>query len=166
MKEHEIRRADMLGFSDGANIALLFTIRHPERVNRLILNGANLNPGGLKTSVRFSLMKEYRAARAAADESEAANRKMELLRLMVKEPNIPVNELKEVRVPTLVIVGEDDMIKKSHSRKIYKKLPAAKLVTIPGNHFIANENYDLFNLEVVNFLEENRKTENRKKGAS
>ena len=102
----------------------------------------------------------------AADESEAANRKMELLRLMVKEPNIPVNELKEVRVPTLVIVGEDDMIKKSHSRKIYKKLPAAKLVTIPGNHFIANENYDLFNLEVVNFLEENRKTENRKKGAS
>ena len=166
MKEHEIRRADMLGFSDGANIALLFTIRHPERVNRLILNGANLNPGGLKTSVRFSLMKEYRAARAAADESEAANRKMELLRLMVKEPNIPVNELKEVRVPTLVIVGEDDMIKKSHSRKIYKKLPAAKLVTIPGNHFIANENYDLFNLEVVNFREENRKTENRKKGAS
>ena len=111
-------------------------------------------------------MKEYRAVRAAADESEAANRKMELLRLMVKEPNIPVNELKEVRVPTLVIVGEDDMIKKSHSRKIYKKLPAAKLVTIPGNHFIANENYDLFNLEVVNFLEENRKTENRKKGAS
>ena len=127
MKEHGIRRADMLGFSDGANIALLFTIRHPERVNRLILNGANLNPGGLKTSVRFSLMKEYRAARAAADESEAANRKMELLRLMVKEPNIPVNELKEVRVPTLVIVGEDDMIKKSHSRKIYKKLPAAKM---------------------------------------
>ena len=39
MKQHEIRRADMLGFSDGANIALLFTIRHPERVNRLILRG-------------------------------------------------------------------------------------------------------------------------------
>ncbi len=147
MKQHEIRRADMLGFSDGANIALLFTIRHPERVNRLILNGANLNPGGLRTSVRFSLMKEYRAAKAAADESEEAYRKMELLELMVN-------------------VGDDDMIKKSHSKKIYKKLPAAKLVIIPGNHFIANENYDLFNLEVANFLEENRKSENRKKGAS
>ena len=166
MKEHEIRRADMLGFSDGANIALLFAIRHPERVNRLILNGANLNPGGLKTSVRFSLIKEYRAAKASADESEEAYKKMELLRLMVKEPSIPVNELKEVRVPTLVIVGEDDMIKKSHSRKIYKKLPAAKLAVIPGNHFIANENYDLFNLEVAKFLDENRKSENRKNSTS
>lgn len=116
--------------------------------------------------MRFSLMKEYRAAKAAADESEEAYRKMELLELMVKEPDIPINELREVRVPTLVIVGDDDMIKKSHSKKIYKKLPAAKLVIIPGNHFIANENYDLFNLEVANFLEENRKSENRKKGAS
>ncbi len=166
MKEHEIRRADMLGFSDGANIALLFTIRHPERVKRLILNGANLNPGGLRTSVRFSLMKEYRAAKAAAEESEEAYRKVELLELMVKQPDIPINELKEVRVPTLVIVGEDDMIKKSHSRKIYKKLPAAKFVVIPGNHFIANEKYDLFNLEVFNFLEENRTIEKTKKSAS
>ncbi len=77
---------------------------------------------------------------------------------MIKEPDIKAHDLKEVRVPTLVIAGENDMIKKSHSRKIYKKLPAAKLVTIPGNHFIANENFDLFNLEVARFLEENRKS--------
>lgn len=167
MREHDIRRADMLGFSDGANIALLFTIRHPERVNRLILNGANLNPRGLKTSVQFSLMKEYRAAKAAAaGEEEGAYKKLELLELMVKEPNIPINELKEVRVPTLVIVGDDDMIKKSHSKKIFKKLPAAKLVVIPGNHFIASENFELFNQEVAKFLEENRKSENRKNSAS
>lgn len=168
MRQHEIRRADMLGFSDGANIALLFTIRHPERVNRLILNGANLNPGGLRTTVRFSLMKEYRAAKAAADAEESAEayRKVELLELMLKGPDIPINELREVRVPTLVIVGEDDMIKKSHSKKIFNKLPAAKLSIIPGNHFIANENYDLFNLEVAKFLEENRKSENKKKSAS
>lgn len=158
MKEHDIRRADMLGFSDGANIALLFTIRHPERVNRLILNGGNLNPRGLKTSIHFSLMKEYRAAKAAADTDDEAYKKMELLHLMVKEPNIPFNELREVRVPTLVIVGEDDMIKKSHSKKIFNKLPAAKLAVIPGNHFIANEKFELFNQEVAKFLEENRKS--------
>ena len=158
MREHDIRRADMLGFSDGANIALLFTIRHPERVNRLILNSANLNPRGLKTSVQFSLRKSYREAKKLAEDDEAAYREAELLKLMIKEPDIKAHDLKEVRVPTLVIAGESDMIKKSHSRKIYKKLPAAKLVTIPGNHFIANENFDLFNLEVARFLEENRKS--------
>lgn len=162
MREHDIRRADMLGFSDGANIALLFTIRHPERVNRLILNSANLNPGGLKTSVRFSLMKDYREAQKAAENDETAYKEAELLKLMLKEPNIAANELREVRVPTLVIAGENDMIKKSHSKKIYKKLPAAKLVFIPGNHFIANENFDMFNMEVAKFLEENRKSKENK----
>lgn len=162
MREHDIRRADMLGFSDGANIALLFTIRHPERVNRLILNSANLNPGGLKASIRFSLMKEYREAKKTAENDEAAYKEAELLKLMLKEPNIAANELREVRVPTLVIAGENDMIKKSHSKKIYKKLPAAKLVFIPGNHFIANENFDMFNMEVAKFLEENRKSKENK----
>lgn len=158
MREHDIRRADMLGFSDGANIALLFTIRHPERVNRLILNSANLNPRGLKTSIYFSLMKAYREAKKASEDDEAAYKEMEFLKLMLKEPNITARELREVRVPTLVIAGENDMIKKSHSKKIYKQLPAAKLVFIPGNHFIANENFDVFNMEVAKFLEENRKS--------
>ena len=36
---HHIERAHLLGFSDGGNIAMMFAIRHPDRVNRLILNG-------------------------------------------------------------------------------------------------------------------------------
>ena len=41
MNEHDILRAPILGFSDGANIALTFALAHPGRVSRLILNGAN-----------------------------------------------------------------------------------------------------------------------------
>lgn len=39
MDEKGLEQADILGFSDGANIALLFALRHPRRVGRLILNG-------------------------------------------------------------------------------------------------------------------------------
>ena len=43
MDEYQIEKAHILGFSDGANIAMIFAIRYPERVDRLILNGGNLD---------------------------------------------------------------------------------------------------------------------------
>ena len=46
-----IARAAILGFSDGGNIALLFALRYPSCVEKLIVNGANLYPSGMKTGV-------------------------------------------------------------------------------------------------------------------
>ena len=46
-----LRRIILLGFSDGGNIALIFALKYPGYVDRLILNGANLNPFGMKPSV-------------------------------------------------------------------------------------------------------------------
>ncbi|WP_304409241.1 alpha/beta fold hydrolase, partial [Faecalibaculum rodentium] len=37
MDQNGIKQADLLGFSDGANIALLFALKHPDRVTKLIL---------------------------------------------------------------------------------------------------------------------------------
>ena len=56
MDEKGLEQADILGFSDGANIALLFALRHPRRVGRLILNGANLFPKGVKIPFSFPLL--------------------------------------------------------------------------------------------------------------
>ena len=43
-----ITRCHLLGFSDGGNIALLFALKYPEYVEKLILNGADLCPSGVK----------------------------------------------------------------------------------------------------------------------
>ena len=51
MDERGIARAHLLGFSDGANVAMAFALRRPERVRKLILNGGNLNPWGMKPGV-------------------------------------------------------------------------------------------------------------------
>ena len=48
---HGIAKAHILGFSDGGNTALIFALKYPERVDRLILNGANLGAKGVKRSV-------------------------------------------------------------------------------------------------------------------
>lgn len=56
MDERGIARAHLLGFSDGGNIALVFALRHPDRVGRLVLNGANLFFDGLTPEVRRDMI--------------------------------------------------------------------------------------------------------------
>lgn len=153
MDIHEIEKAHILGFSDGGNIALVFALKYPERVERLIINGANLNSKGVKPSVQIPIELGYRIVSIMAGKSENARRKKELLGLMVKEPNINPKELNQLSCKTLVIAGTNDMIKDSHTRFIYENLPDAQLVLVKGTHFIANKNYEEFNQAVERFLQ-------------
>lgn len=148
MDDMGIKKAVILGFSDGGNIALLFTLRYPDRVKQLILNGANLNPFGVKTPVFLGVIKDYAAALASKDKKQT-----EILGLMVKEPWIRAAHLKKIQVPALVIVGDKDMIRDRHSRMIAEALENGEFVRISGSHFAADEQPETFNRAVWDFLE-------------
>ncbi len=152
MNLHQIEKAHILGFSDGGNIAMVFALMHPERVEKLILNGANLNASGVKRKVQIPIEIGYRIAKIFATKSPAARKNAEMLGLMVNDPNVKAEEISCIQNPTLVIAGEKDMIKDSHTRLIAKSIPGAMLSIIPGNHFIANKNPDTFNEVVLRFL--------------
>ena len=152
MNEHQIDKAHLLGFSDGGNIAMVFALQHPERVNRLILNGANLNAGGVKRSVQIPIEIGYRISRWFANTSESAKRHAEMLGLMVNDPNVSPAELASIQAKTLVIAGTKDMIKEEHTKLIASSIPDAKLVFIKGDHFIANKCPQEFNRAVLDFL--------------
>ena len=154
VEEMGIERADLLGFSDGGNIAIIFALRYPERVDRLILNGANLWSRGVKPSVQIPIILGYYAASFIGHFSGKARANAELLRLMVKDPNIEQEELRNIQSPTLVIAGERDMIREEHTRLIAAEIPGAELRIIPGDHFIAAGNPEAFNREVDRFLRE------------
>ena len=81
-----------------------------------------------------------------------ARRRLELLRLMVFQPHIRPQALKNLTVPTLVIAGTRDMIRDSHTRRIHASLPNAELVILPGDHFIARSNAQAFREAVEAFL--------------
>ena len=152
MDLHDLKQADILGFSDGGNIALTFALRHPERVRRLILNGANLNPKGVKPLVQLPIVLGYRFA--SLSKSPKAKVKAELLGLMVEEPHIDPAELWKLSMPVLVIAGTKDMIRERHTRLIAASISGARLALIPGDHFIASKEPAAFNRAVRQFLEE------------
>lgn len=144
-----IAKTILLGFSDGGNIALEFALKYPERVEKLVLNGANLFPSGVKAIYQWPIEIGYRIAKLFAKKSEKAKQNAEMLGLMVNEPHIDPTELSRLTMPVLVVAGTKDMIKESHTRLIYKSLPNAQLNLIEGDHFVANKNPEAFN-EVVN----------------
>ena len=150
MDRQGLAQADILGFSDGGNIALLFALRHPERVRRLILNGANLDPKGVKPLVQLPIVLGFHFA--SLFKNPKARARAELLGLMVDEPHIAPAELKKLTMPVLVIAGTKDMIQSRHTRLIADSLPNARLAMIPGDHFIANKEPAAFNRAVRSFL--------------
>ncbi|MDE6596490.1 MAG: alpha/beta hydrolase [Oscillospiraceae bacterium] len=154
LNEHCFEKPDILGFSDGANIALTFALKYPERVSRLILNGGNLSPDGVKRRIQIPIEVGYKIASKFAEKSPEAKKNAELLGLMVNEPNISPDELSAVTAKTLVIAGTCDMIKDSHTELIGKSIPNSRTVRIWGDHFIANKNPEEFNRAVEEFLDE------------
>lgn len=153
MEEREIGQADILGFSDGGNIALTFALEHPEKVKRLVLNGANLHPGGVKRRVQLPIEAGWRIASLFGKRSKEARKHAELLGLMVKEPHIEPEALQRLAMPVLVIAGTRDMIRESHTRRIAESLPQGRLVLLEGDHFVAHKNPEAFNRAVEAFLE-------------
>lgn len=152
MDERGIEQAILLGFSDGANIAMRFALAWPERVRGLILNGGNLNTRGVKPHIQLPIELGWRAASLFAKKLPEARRNAELLGLMVLDPNIPPEELAALHTPTLVIAGSRDMIKTSHTKEIAAAIPGAQLCILPGTHFIANQTPNAFNRAVEDFL--------------
>ena len=154
MDEQNIDSAHILGFSDGGNIALSFALKYPQRVRKLILNGANLDPLGVKLHVQIPIVLGYHLARLFAGKRPEARRRMELLGLMVNEPHFAPQDLRKLELPALVIAGDRDMIRDRHTRLIADSLPNARLAILKGNHFIANQNPEEFNRVVAEFLAE------------
>lgn len=154
MDHLQIAKAHLLGFSDGGNLALTFALAHPERVQSLILNGANLEPGGVKLSTQLPIVLGYGCCRLLSPFSHKARQNGALLGLMVNHPHIPSQALAALTMPALVIVGERDMIRDRHSQLIARSLPNAQFVRIPGgDHFCAAKCPEVFNHAVLSFLQ-------------
>lgn len=151
MDEKGIAKAILLGFSDGGNIALTFALKYPERVERMIVDGANLFPSGVKPLYQWPIELGYRIARLFSKKSDKAKQNAEMLGLMVNEPHIDPVELTRLTMPVLVVAGTKDMIKESHTRLIHKSLPNAQLAILDGDHFVANKNPEAFNAAVETF---------------
>ena len=116
LDNREIRRCHLLGFSDGGNIAVLFALKYPDYVEKLILNGADLSPSGVKLSTQIPIVLGWGLLQIIRRFDKKAQPKWELLDLMTTQPHIKPASLSALTMPTLVVAGERDMIPDRHTQ--------------------------------------------------
>jgi pimeloyl-ACP methyl ester carboxylesterase len=150
--ERGILRAHFLGFSDGGNIAAIFALRYPDMTASLILNGANIYPLGLRPDVYLSVVAGCAAARLRAPFDPSAKKRAELLGLMAPQPHIRPRELHALSMPVLVLAGTRDVILASHTRRIARSIPGAKLLFLEGPHQLSVASAPAYNRAVLDFL--------------
>ncbi|RSK44780.1 alpha/beta fold hydrolase [Hymenobacter perfusus] len=144
----QLRQVRVLGWSDGANTALHLARRAPGYVAALVLVGANLPPA--PEAVDPALLAYLQQELAALPPTSAAARWYQLL---LQEPHLRPIDLAGLRVPTLVLAGQYDIILKAHTRALAAAIPGARLHIFPeASHFVPHEQPREFNARVLEFL--------------
>ena len=147
-----IEKADILGFSDGGNISLIFAVKHPERVRSLILSGANSIPQGLKFGFFAAMRMKHALLTIGSLFSQKCREEKDLLDLMLNEPNLRSWDLESIVVPTLITAGENDLIRNGHTSYIAAMIKGSVKHIFPGDHFTPEKLPDEYNNVVQEFL--------------
>lgn len=144
IKAFNIEKPILYGFSDGGIVGLMVAIKRPKILSKLIISGAQLNPQGAKT---YSVI---------LDEMTYLFTKNKLVKLMLKEPDIKIEELKKITIPVHVLAGEKDMIKKKHTQLIAENIPNSTLYIVPGED---HGSYIIHNDKIYDIIKEYIKKE-------
>lgn len=144
----------VVGWSDGGIDGLLLAMRHPEKVKKLAITGANLWPD--TTAIESGLFQSIVSTNdslAKVPQTAAVKAQKKLLNLMALHPHISTADLKQVRCPTLVIGGDHDVILPKHTLVIGEAIPKAYLWILPNSGHSTLIHYkDLFNQVVGDFF--------------
>jgi pimeloyl-ACP methyl ester carboxylesterase len=157
-----IKRAALVGWSDGGIIGLDIALHHPERLTKLFAFGANYDPTGVREDLDKSENFNRFIARAGTDYKRLSKTPndydgfVKAIGVMwASEPNWTADQLRGIRVPTAIADGEhDEAIKRAHTEEMARLIPGAKLIILPGvSHFAMLQNPKLFNAAVLGFLD-------------
>lgn len=150
-----ISEALVIGHSDGANLALVFQQAYPQKVAGLVLNAGNWRYKGLKIWFRMFSKLLYSVIFLLASIFPRYRRRKAVTRLVLEDLPITKNDLKAVSIPVLVVVGEYDVIRKPHSKKMANLFPHGEFRSLRGlKHNLAYKHAQIFNLILRKFIKE------------
>lgn len=136
--------ADVLGFSNGGQTALELGIHHAASIRRLVVASAFYSRDGAPdgfwqgmAKAQFSDMPQvYKDAYRQINPDPAA-----LLNMFHKDAARMQGfqgwsdaDIRSIRAPTLVVIGDRDVVKPEHAVRMYRLLPRARLAILPGTH--------------------------------
>ncbi len=160
-----LEKASLVGWSDGATIALILAMRAPTRVAGVFFFACNMDPSGVK-QIREPIpildrclarhAKDYARLSATPDQFKPF---VEAVSLMMRtQPNCSKDDLAQISVPVAIVQSEyDEFIKPEHAEYLARAIPSAELVKLPGvSHFAPLQRPEQFNAAMLEFLNKSR----------
>jgi pimeloyl-ACP methyl ester carboxylesterase len=144
LRHLEVDEADLFGFSNGASVALQVAIRHPGLVRKLVFassitkrDGAHPKLWELIEQADFSNMPQ-----PLKDAFLRVNPDVRKLRTMHGKDaarmrgfeDVPDDLVRSVRAPTLIVLGDRDIVKPEHALELTRLISGARLLVLPGGH--------------------------------
>ncbi len=144
----------VIGWSDGGINGLLLAMRHPEKVKKLAVTGANLTSD--TTAVDpwvYAWAKSLNDSLSKLRSTPELKHQLKLLHLLSYEPHIRPDQLSTIQCPTLVIGGDHDILKPKHTMLIADHIPQSYLWIIPNSgHSTPIHFKDVFNETIDHFF--------------
>lgn len=144
----------VIGWSDGGINGLLLAMRHPDKVKKLAVTGANLWPD--TTAIDPFVYKwamDLNASLAKQTPTPKLKNEIKLAHLLSYEPHISTTQLNKIKCPVLVIGGDHDVLLPRHTLLIAESIPNSYLWILPASGHSTPVFYkDQFNQVVGDFF--------------
>jgi pimeloyl-ACP methyl ester carboxylesterase len=160
------RPAHLVGWSDGGIIGLMVAIARPDLVRKLVAIGANSDTAGAVPEAEQMFLQmapdgpELAALRGLYETHSPDGPEhwpvvfAKFVEMVQREPHIAADDLARIAAPTLLLVGDDDMVSLEHAVSLYRTIPGSELGVIPGtSHGVLMEKPELVNRLVLDFVE-------------
>jgi pimeloyl-ACP methyl ester carboxylesterase len=144
LKNLHIAKADFFGFSNGGTTTLQIAIRHPEIIDKMILGSALAKRNGvpewfwdfMKHAQLENMPGQLKVAyqQVAADPNGLQIMHDRDVKRMVNFKDIPDEQIKAIKAPTLIITGDKDVITPEHAIELHRQIADSELAIIPGGH--------------------------------
>jgi pimeloyl-ACP methyl ester carboxylesterase len=166
---------DVVGHSDGADLALILVRDHPQLVHRLVISGANIrvalsaeekqraqwSPQQLAAHLRETaaslppwFLSDY--TRVSPDGPDHWMKLMAKCYDMWLQPVvIEPADLRNISLPVLVMAGDHDFTSVEENAEVFRDLPHGQLMIVPASsHGTFNQRPELVNLAIREFLDQ------------
>jgi pimeloyl-ACP methyl ester carboxylesterase len=156
-----LEKAAVVGWSDGACIALILGMQAPARIAGVFFFGCNMDPSGTKEIAWPNPILDRCLSRHARDYARLSATPDQFKefaeavgQMMKTQPNYSAHDLANIRVPVSIVQSEhDEFIKLEHAQYLARSIPGAELILLPGvSHFAPLQRPEQFNSVMRRFL--------------
>jgi pimeloyl-ACP methyl ester carboxylesterase len=156
-----LEKAVVVGWSDGACIALILAMQAPSSIAGVFFFGCNMDPSGVNQITELSPIlgrcisrhaKDYARLSTTPDQFKEFTEAVGLM--MRTQPNYSADDLAEIRVPVVIVQSEhDEFIKREHAEYLAQTIPGADLVLLNGvSHFAPLQRPEQFSAAMLAFV--------------